>query len=91
MPAEAKIFIRAQDLTGPGLAKASASFKQFGQSISRVGKRMSLFITAPLMAAGIMALKTAADFEKQTVAFETMLGSGEKAKKLLPRRFFILL
>jgi len=74
--AEAKVYITAKDMTGPGLKKAGTSMRNFG-------RKMSMFVTAPLAILGGIALKTAADFEKQQVAFETMLGSVEKAKVLL--------
>jgi len=74
--AEAKVYVTAKDMTGPGLKKAGTSMRNFG-------RKMSMFVTAPLAILGGIALKTAADFEKQQVAFETMLGSAEKAKVLL--------
>lgn len=48
-----------------------------------VGRRMSLFVTTPLLGAGVAAIKAAADFEQAQIAFETMLGSAEQAKSLL--------
>lgn len=79
----AKIFLRLEDLTGEGLKSAEGKLKSFGKSVSGIGKKMSLFVTGPIAAMGALALKNAADFEKQTVAFETMLGSAEKARDLL--------
>jgi phage tail tape-measure protein len=80
---QADIEITASDKTGPGIKGAGKSLKSFGQSVNNVGKKMSLFVTGPLVAMGAIALKNAADFEKQQVAFETMLGSAEKASALL--------
>ena len=80
---EAKVKITSKDLTGPGVKSATAKLQGLGKSLSSIGKKMSLFVTAPLAILGGIALKTAADFEKQQVAFETMLGSAEKAKVLL--------
>jgi len=76
MGAEAKIFVTAKDMTGPGLKKAGTSMRNFG-------RKMSMFVTAPLAILGGIALKTAADFEKQEVAFTRLLQSGDKAKVLL--------
>lgn len=66
------------------------SFEGVGSKIDSVaknmvgfGKQMSMFITAPLLAIGGAALKSAADLETNTVAFEVMLGSAEKAQKML--------
>ena len=56
--------------------------KKLGDSLTKVGKRMTMFVTLPIVAAGIASLKFAADLEKQTIAFETLLGSAERAKKL---------
>ena len=80
---EARVKIASKDLTGPGIKSATAKLQGLGKTLSSVGKKMSLFVTAPLAILGGVALKTAADFEKQQVAFETMLGSAEKAKILL--------
>ena len=83
MPAEAKVHITVQDKTSMGLGRASKSLKTFGSSINRVGRRVSLFVTGPLLALGTVALKNAAAYEKQQVAFSTLLGDAEKAQKLL--------
>ena len=83
MGAKAQIFITAEDLTGPGLKKVQQSFQKVGSQLSSIGRKMSLFITTPLAILGGVALKAAADFEKQQVAFEVMLGSAEKAGNLL--------
>jgi len=80
---KAEVKITTKDLTGPGIKSATAKLQGFGKSLSSIGKKMSMFVTAPLAILGGIALKTAADFEKQQVAFETMLGSAEKAKVLL--------
>ena len=79
----AEIDINAKDKTGAGIKSASSKITDLGKSLSSVGKKMSLFVTAPLVAMGVVALKNAASFEKQTVAFETLLGSAQRAKTLL--------
>lgn len=58
-------------------------FSRFGDSMKKIGKKWTLFATTPIVGAGVAALKAAADFEQLEVAFETMLGSGEKAQQLL--------
>ena len=63
--------------------KVKIDLDKMGDSFKKVGRRLSLFVTAPLTALGGVAIKTAGEFEKQRIAFETMLGSGEKASKLL--------
>lgn len=61
----------------------SQKFDRIGKAFVKVGKSMTKFVTLPLMAVGVVALKNAADFEKQRVAFETLLGSAKRAGKLL--------
>lgn len=61
----------------------SQKFDQIGKAFVKVGKSMTKFVTLPLLGIGIAALKGAADFEKQRVAFETLLGSAKKAGTLL--------
>jgi len=54
-----------------------------GKSFKKVGSSLSLKLTAPLLGAGLMALKSSADIETMGVAFESMLGSAEKASKVV--------
>ena len=63
--------------------ESEKSFAKIGASMTSLGKKMSLFVTTPILAAGGAALKLAADFEQSNVAFTTMLGSADKAQKLL--------
>ena len=66
-----------------GFTKISKNLQSFGRDMTRVGKKLTMFVTLPLAALGGIALKNAADFEKQTVAFEVMLGDIGKAHTLL--------
>lgn len=59
------------------------SFNQIGMSFQRVGRQLTTFVTLPLAGIGALAIKNAADFEQQQVAFETFLGSAERARDLL--------
>lgn len=54
-----------------------------GKDLTSFGKKMDLFVTVPIIAAGTAAVKMAADFEQTQISFQTMLGSTEKANKLL--------
>lgn len=54
-----------------------------GKGMRRVGKDLVLKLTAPLAAFGLMAVKSAADIETMTVAFESMLDSGKAAAKMV--------
>lgn len=83
MPADAVVNLKVVENMAPGLTKASGQLKAFGRNLSSVGKRMSLFVTGPLAAMGAISLKNAAQFEKQQVAFETLLGDAQQAQTLL--------
>lgn len=54
-----------------------------GKDLTSFGKKMDLFVTVPIIGAGTAAVKMAADFEQTKISFETMLGSADKANKLL--------
>ena len=48
-----------------------------------IGKKMTLFVSLPILGIGLASVKAAADMEMMEVAFATMLGSAEKAHSLL--------
>lgn len=50
--------------------------------MSQAGKKLTAFVTLPIVGIGVAALKTASDFEQLDIAFTTMLGSAERAKEL---------
>jgi len=56
--------------------------KKISENLTRAGRKMTLFVTAPIVAAGVASLKFAADLEKQAIAFETLLGSADRATRL---------
>jgi tape measure domain-containing protein len=65
------------------LTKSERQLKTFSDSMTKVGKSLSLFVTAPLLAAGVAAVKSAGQFQLFQASFETMLGDAAKAKKLI--------
>jgi tape measure domain-containing protein len=69
------------------LRSAEQRFKKLGDNLQSIGTRMSMFVTAPFTALTIGIAKTLSQFEQLDVAFETMLGSTEKSKKLLDDLF----
>lgn len=81
------------NVLGQIVVKVTGETAQFEQSIDRSHKRfidfgskikfVSLGIGAALVGIGAAAVKASADMERQVTAFTTLLGSGEKAKKLL--------
>jgi hypothetical protein len=58
-------------------------FEALGKSLSSIGKRFSLTLTAPLVALGGYAIKASADVEQLTVAFSSMTHSVASGKKLV--------
>jgi len=56
---------------------------KIGKTAEKVGKKLSTFVTLPILALGAAALKSAADMEVQEAAFTTLLGSAETAKDML--------
>lgn len=74
-----EVIIRARD-------EASAAVKSFGQSFSDLADRARVGSAVIVGALGLVtssAVSLAADFQSARVSFETFLGSGEKAGKLL--------
>ncbi len=64
-----------------GLRKAENDLNRFGNRLSGLGSKMTQGFTIPLGLAGVAAVKTAANMEVAEVAFTTLLGSVEKARK----------
>lgn len=60
-----------------------AKLKSFGNSAQALGQRLTVAITLPMVGVGAAALKVAGDLEQANIAFETMLGSGQAARKFL--------
>jgi tape measure domain-containing protein len=54
-----------------------------GKKLKDFGGEMSMKFTAPLVALGTIAIKTAGDLEMLGVSFETMLGSKQKSDALM--------
>lgn len=80
---ELQIIIKAE------VDKALANLKKVDNSMGGLGKAAGvlkggmLAVGAAMIGVAAASVKSSADFEKQQVAFEVMLGSAEKAKKLL--------
>ncbi len=53
--------------------------------MGNVGRTLSIAVTAPLIAAGVAALKSAGQFQMYQASFETMLGDAAKAKVLIDK------
>lgn len=59
------------------------SLDNVGDNLTSFGKKATLFMTTPIIAAGTAAIKAAADFEQLQVAMSTILGDSGAAAKLL--------
>lgn len=83
-------FSSTSDKVSRSVKKLNSRFKSLNDRLRRtadrmssIGQSLSLKLTAPIIAVGVMAIKTAADLETMQVSFESMLKSGDKAKKLM--------
>lgn len=63
--------------------KSQKKMESFATAAERFGKRMTAFVTTPIIGLGVAAVKATADLEVQQAAFETMLGSAERATDML--------
>lgn len=72
---------------GKGFDVVGKTFSGIGKGFESVGKTISTAVTAPLVAVGTATAKTAIEFlslkEQTKTAFQVLLGSGEKAEKML--------
>ena len=57
---------------------ASAEIREMGQQLQSMGMKMTIGVTLPLLAAGAVAVKTAADVEEMTNKFGVLFGSSSK-------------
>lgn len=63
--------------------KIDSTLKKLSNSFGNVGKKLTTFVTLPIIALGAAALKSVGDFQLYQASFETMLGSAETAKGLM--------
>lgn len=61
----------------------SAKVSQMAQKMSDVGKKMSTFLTVPILGIGAASLKSAASMEQAAISFEVLVGSAGKAQTML--------
>ena len=64
------------------LDSMSDSFEKAGKKMQKLGKGMTKWVSAPIIALGAASVIAAAKIETMEVAFESMLGSQEKAKAM---------
>lgn len=78
-----QIVIKATDDASKVISSVDQRMADFGKSISNLGNKLSVGLTLPFAAAGAAAIKMAMDMEQTTIAFTSMLGSADAAKKHL--------
>ena len=61
------------------------SFQRMGRNMRQVGKGMTAGITLPLVGAGAMAVKTAADYERLRTSMDALNGSVEEGARNFQR------
>lgn len=65
------------------IEESNRDWSAFASNLVSGGAALTAAITLPLAGVGTAALSMASDFEQAEIAFTTMLGSGEEAKKFL--------
>lgn len=69
-----------QQLSAANLIKFGTLASNFGKSMQRMGRTMSLYVSGPLMALGGKAYKTALDFESATVSMQKTIDETDTTK-----------
>lgn len=78
-----KAVISAEDKTGAVLRGFESKISKLGTSALHLARNMALVGGAAVAAGAAFSLKAAADFEQTAIAFNTMIGDADKAKKML--------
>ena len=78
--AEAKALALKNQLSAANLIKFGTLASNFGKSMQRMGRTMSLYVSGPLMALGGKAYKTALDFESATVSMQKTIDETDTTK-----------
>tara|TARA_R100000805_G_C3619063_1_gene121966 strand:- start:265 stop:2319 length:2055 start_codon:yes stop_codon:yes gene_type:complete len=67
------------------MMKAQSRLKSFGESTARVGKSLSIGLTAPITIAGTVAVNQAVRFEKLRTTLNVLTGSADEGAKAFER------
>lgn len=65
--------------------KVTREFARMGPQMQTVGRSMSMWLTAPLVGAGVLAVKTAADYETLRQSMDILNGSAEEGARNFER------
>jgi len=66
-----------------GLGKARRKLKAFGRNTKQLGKDLSMGVSAPLLALGAAAVKSAADLETMETSFISLTGGAKQAADMM--------
>lgn len=66
---------KATEAIAKGFANVKQRVEDIGKSVKDAGKKMTLFVTTPLIGAGVAGLKAAMDMEATNAKFETVFGN----------------
>lgn len=61
------------------MKKTERNFKKFGDKLNGIGKKMSVGITAPVLAMGVASVKTASDMQELESAFDVTFGNASQS------------
>lgn len=75
-------FNRTLKVTENNIQGALSGVENLSRRMRNLGAGFTAFVSAPLALLGFQAVKTASDFQQMDIAFQTLLGSEEKAKVL---------
>lgn len=64
------------------LDRFSKKAEMISKTLTNVGKKMTTFVTLPIVGLGTAMVRTAGQFEQYQASFEVLLGSAEKGQKL---------
>lgn len=78
--AEAKAQALKNQLSAANLINFGTLASNFGKSMQRMGRTMSMYVSGPLMALGGKAYKTALDFESATVSMQKTIDETDTTK-----------
>lgn len=62
----------AKAATDQGVAAMQAKLRKLGDTFMRIGKRMTMFVTMPIIAGFGLAVKAASDFEESSTKFDAV-------------------
>ncbi len=72
---------REFDRAGNAARKASEGFRNAGQAMTRVGRNLTLFVTAPIIALGVSSVLAAAKMQRMEISLSTLMCSASAAKE----------